>query len=545
MRPLPKRALRATAAAALLAATIYWSTLTGLDHTPYVRTAYYTATRARLDALATSPPAVTGPLEAGFGRASLTPVLGAGPPDSARGSFDTLPLAGYGNRDGRPATGIHDELWAKAVAVRVRDRRIVFVGADALIIPREVAEAASRALAADPGLRREELYFGATHTHAGPGGWGEGIVAEAFAGPYQPAVRDWMARQLTTAARAALADLAPAACGHGAFAAPAFVRNRLVGALGEVDTVFRYLALRQADGDQAVLGAYAAHATVLSADVMSFSGDYPGAWQRAVERGTGGLALFFAGAVGSHGPVAGAPGFDGATRMGEGLAAMLLEHLPRTPLTNRVRLGAVGLPVALPEPHVRLTDQRRLRPALARRLLPVGDHTWLQAVRLGDALWIATPCDFSGELALRLRPGFRERGLQTVVTSFNGDYIGYVIPARYYHLPGYESRTMSFFGPTVPDYFDELIRRLGILLADPPAGAEDARFDLGDAIRRDASLPGMPALCRGTPRDPQGGDGWPSAPGGSSGHRRGKGSSRRWSRAVAPSSYWTVPAASI
>jgi hypothetical protein len=47
-----------------------------------------------------------------------------------------------------------------------------------------------------------------------------------------------------------------------------------------------------------------------------------------------------------------------------------------------------------------------------------------------------------------------------VVTSFNGDYIGYVIPDKYYHLGGYEPRTMSFFGPNTADYLDELLRAL-------------------------------------------------------------------------------------
>ena len=37
--------------------------------------------------------------------------------------------------------------------------------------------------------------------------------------------------------------------------------------------------------------------------------------------------------------------------------------------------------------------------------------------------------------------------------------------SRYYHLDGYEPRTMSFFGPNVPDYFDEFIRKIALELA--------------------------------------------------------------------------------
>ena len=136
---------------------------------------------------------------------------------------------------------------------------------------------------------------------------------------------------------------------------------------------------------------------------MEFSADYPGAWQRAVEQATGGTAIFLAGAVGSHSPVPGAAGFDGVERMGKALAQAVLEQLPRTRVTNRIVLGAIGLDVQLPPLHARLTDGLRLRPWLARRLLPVEDHTFLPGFRLGDSVWISTPCDFSGELALDIK----------------------------------------------------------------------------------------------------------------------------------------------
>ncbi|MBE0540051.1 MAG: hypothetical protein IH623_01510 [Verrucomicrobia bacterium] len=60
--------------------------------------------------------------------------------------------------------------------------------------------------------------------------------------------------------------------------------------------------------------------------------------------------------------------------------------------------------------------------------------------------------------------------MSAVITSFNGDYIGYVICARYYHLDGYEPRVMSFFGPNVPDYFDEMIRAMALALINSSSG---------------------------------------------------------------------------
>ena len=90
-------------------------------------------------------------------------------------------------------------------------------------------------------------------------------------------------------------------------------------------------------------------------------------------------------------------------------------------------------------------------------MLPVADRTTLQAVRIGPWVWLSTPCDFSGELALELKQRARAADLRCAVTSFNGDYLGYVIPTRYASMDGYESRTMSFYGPALTEGFMETL----------------------------------------------------------------------------------------
>jgi hypothetical protein len=409
-----------------------------------------------------APPATveTGPLRAGFARVKLTPTVGASRDLPERGEFRALPLAGYGNRKGKPAEGVHDDVWVKAVAFAVGGQTGVVVCADALIVPREVTELAMARITPATGLRREQVYFAATHTHCSLGGWGEGPVGEAFAGPFQPAVRVWFAQQLAAATTQALQDLAPASLGHGSFAAPQFFRNRLVGDRGQVDPEFALLSVKRPDGKSAVLGSFGAHATVLGGGTMEFSAEYPGAWARAVEEATGGLALFAAGGVGSHSHKAPEGGFAGVEKLGRALAAESLARVTAIVVTNRVRFGVLGTTLELPEIQARVTDGVRLRPWLAAKLLPVGTRTVLQGFRFDDAVWLSTPCDFSGELALELKAEARARGQELQVTSFNGDYVGYVIPAKYYHLGGYEPQTMSFFGPQLPDLFMATLRQL-------------------------------------------------------------------------------------
>lgn len=436
--------------------------LAGVDARPAAELPGLRTAVARLDssrprlALDLAP----APLRAGFSRIKLTPSTGLAVDAPERGEFRALPLAGYGQRQGAPAAGVHDDVWVKALAFVSGSRTGIVVAADLLIVPREVSDAAVEELQARDGLGRDQLYFGSTHTHSSLGGWGEGFVGEAFAGGFQPGVRTWIARQLVAAVRAAVADLRPAEVGAGAFAAPEFVRNRLVGDAGRVDPEFSLLVVRRDDGGRAVLGSYSAHATVLPGRWMEFSGDYPGVWQRAVERETGALALFIAGGVGSHAPKPPAGGMEGAEQMGERLAAATRDGLATVALTNRPAFALTTVPLELPELQPRITDGVRLRPWVARQVLPVHPTTWLQALRVGDAVWLSTPCDYSGEMALDLKAAARERGLRAVVTSFNGDYVGYVVPEKYYHLDTYETRTMSFYGPQLPEEFATVLARL-------------------------------------------------------------------------------------
>ncbi len=443
---------------ALLIILIVWA-IRPVDNRPYFLSGYYQNTRARLDSLINQSRLTTGPLEIGMAAISTTPALQATRDLSADDFFPEVPLAGYGDRRGRPAQGVHDSLFMKAVAMRVGDQVAFLITWDGLIFPPEVAELALETLQADFPLQRAQVLFSATHTHCGIGGWGEGFLAEQFAGAYNAAIRRWLANQAARVLKKAYQDLTPAAVAGETFRAGEFVRNRLVGELGWVDDEFQLIVFRQIDGDYAVLGIFSAHATVLSEKVMVMSGDYPGYWQRALERRIPGMALFFAGGVGSHGPAGKGHGFERARHIGESLADSVLAYLGTLRFHDNTSLAYIGLPVDLPERHFRLSDGLRLNPKLASYVIPY-ENTYLQAIRIDSLIWIGTPCDFSGELALDLRRFAREQGFDAVITSFNAGYVGYVIPGKYYHFNAYESRLMSFYGPYMGDYFDELIRRL-------------------------------------------------------------------------------------
>lgn len=438
---------------------LIWA-LKRVDHTPYFESDYYSDTRSSLDSISNQLSLAEGEVQVGFGRASITPGLGAEKDDPATGVFKEIPLAGFGSRKGATAEGVHDSLFVKAVAIRVEEQLLVMIGSDMLIIPPNISEGVSRMVREKMGVNRNQLFFSATHTHSGVGAWSEGFVGKEFAGISNPNVVAWLIRQFSRAIEMAVEDLKPGGIGSGSFVAPGLISNRLVGEKGEKNSEFIFITANQNQGRSAILGSFDAHATTLGGWNMQFSGDYPGYWQRKLESEGIDMALFFAGSVGSHSPSSKGEQFASPKYIGEALADSVLKYVVHTETEDHIGLSYMTLGMHLPEFHIRVTDGLRLNPTLGGKLFPPIGDVCLQAARIGNLIWATAPCDFSGEMAIAYKNAMHKKGYRSLVTSFNGAYTGYIIPGKYYHLEEYESRLMSWFGPNMGPYTDEMIRRM-------------------------------------------------------------------------------------
>ena len=443
----------------LLFIVLLWA-LERVDYTPYFDSDYYAKTRSRLDSISKQLALANGEVQVGFGRVSITPAIGAEEDDIEIGAFKEMPLAGFGSRKGSYAEGIHDSLFIKAVALRVEEQLLVLVGSDMLIVPPNISEGVSRLVSERLGISRDQLLFSATHTHSSVGAWSEGYVGEEFAGESNPNVELWLVQQFSVAIEDAVADLQAGKIGSGSFHAPALISNRLVGEKGQKNSEFIYVAANQNSGKRALLGSFDAHATCLGGENMQFSGDYPGFWQRKLESEGIDMALFFAGSVGSHSPRSQGEEFEESRYIGEALADSVLKYMPDTELRDSIGLSFLTLGMDLPEKHIRVSDGLRLNPRLAGKLFPPSGKVSLQAAMIGDLIWVSTPSDFSGEMALDYKNAINNEGYRALVTSFNGAYVGYIIPGKYYHLNEYESRLMSWYGPNMGPYTHEMIRRM-------------------------------------------------------------------------------------
>ncbi len=444
---------------ALIILVIFFMSTSAVRQTSYFQEDYYHKTVARIDSIRSGMVSDVDSVQAGFARVSITPGL-KNPVDNAlEGKFIEVPLAGFGARKGAPATGIHDSIFIKTVALKINRQTIVVIGADLLIMPPAITDSVT-SLLADKGIGREQLFFSATHTHSSLGGWGGGVIGELFAGKENQNIEKWLVLQISGAITSAIADLRPARIGSGSFKAGSYTRNRLIGESGTKNDDFNFITIEQTGGKKAVIGSFSAHSTTIGSSNMEISADYPGCWQRKIEETPVDYALFVAGSVGSQSPVGKGEGFGKPEFIGEALADSLNAYLPKVTLTDKVAFSASTLKMHLPGYHIRLTSKINVATWLSRILMPLPENVYLQTLRIGDTIWITTPSDFSGEYALQIKNALAVKGFTANISGFNGSYVGYIIPGRYFYFDEYEPRMMGWFGPNMGEYTVDMIRRM-------------------------------------------------------------------------------------
>lgn len=430
-----------------------------VDKTPFYETEYFKKSNAAIDSIKSSFTPAKGVLQAGFSKISITPVINGATNNIEKGEFTKMPLAGFGARKGAPATGIHDSIFVKAAALKVNNQLVVFVGADLLIMPPNITDSVVQILT-QKGFKRSQLFLSATHTHSSLGSWGPGFIGKEFSGEFNPNVAKWLVQKITDAVLLAVDDLKPAAISAGDFSAEKYTRNRLVGELGTKNDDFSYIYLQQNAGKKAVIGSFSAHSTCMGDENMEISGDYPGYWQRKMENTLVDYAIFFAGSMGSQTNSGEGEGFNKPKFIGESLADSTLVYLRNITLNDTVLLSSATIKLNLPEYHFRITTTRNLATGISKKMMAYPENACLQVIRLGNMVWVTTPSDFSGEYALQLKNTLAVKGFDANVTSFNGSYVGYIIPGRYFYLDKYEPKTMGLFGPNMGDYTFHLINQL-------------------------------------------------------------------------------------
>ena len=219
-------------------------------------------------------------LKAGFARVNITPMRGIG-------------LAGYFKP--RFAEGVLDELEINALALACGEEKTVLVAVDHCGIAREIIKEFKEFVIERTGLKSEEIYIHATHTHTAP------YLNKGSEKPLEQEYYRMVQRKLVDAIEAALEDLKPARMGFGVGQAPniAFVRRfrmkdgsirtnpgvnnpEIAEPIGAVDERVSVLRFDREGAEDLVLIQFANHPDVVGGSMIS--ADWPGFARRQVEK---------------------------------------------------------------------------------------------------------------------------------------------------------------------------------------------------------------------------------------------------------------------
>jgi len=350
---------------------------------------------------------------------------------------------------------VQDSSYVKSLVISNGDQQLLFLNYELLIVHPFLAKTIENSIK-DSGLPIDHIYFTATHTHSGLGGYIPGIMGKVAFGGYDPEVVDLIASKTITAIKIALSQKDTASLYFKNTETRDLVSNRFIES-DPVDPYVRQLWIEKKNGQKASLITFAGHPTILSSKYMGLSGDYPHYLTQALEEEHLDFAMFAAGAVGSQRADAGGNEINNVISYAQKLKAVIEKDTIKTPISS----GAFKfnqLKVGLRSAHYRISDNFRLRSWLFDALF--GDaNVHMDLLKIGNLLMISSSAELSGVFMEDWVKLAAKNDLHFILTSFNGGYMGYVTPDIYYNYKYHEVRDMNFYGPYNGRYFDELIKR--------------------------------------------------------------------------------------
>jgi hypothetical protein len=226
-------------------------------------------------------------------------------------------LLGY---DARQSKGVHDRIYHRIVAMDDGQTEFILLSSELAGISPGFYDEFAADLERQTGIRRSQVWWTVTHTHAapevGPSGLGLVFQGDRYTHVYDHAYTDRVKTSLIDGIKEAHAKLGPATLEVGTGMSLANINRRardpqghiLLGLnpYGPADRQIGLLRLKRRDGSlMALIANYAMHGTVFSGKNLLISGDAPGIVAAYVEEKTGAPMLYINGAAGNLAPIYG------------------------------------------------------------------------------------------------------------------------------------------------------------------------------------------------------------------------------------------------
>lgn len=352
---------------------------------------------------------------------------------------------------------VQDSSFVKSLVIGNGNSTVAFVNYELMIVHPFLQEKINTAIKKE-NLPLDYVYFTATHTHSGMGGYIPGLVSKLALGGIDKTIVSLLTDKTIEGLKKALSVKDTVEIFFQKSRADTLVANRLIKE-DPVDPYIRQIIFEKKNGMKGSFMTFSAHPTILNSKFMGLSGDYPHYLTKMMEDSGYEFSLFAAGTVGSHRPVTNGKAPEDVMDYAKALHLNLEGNIEKTTIINQSNISMAQLPLNLRKAHFRVREKTRVRPWIFNALL--GDtNPHFDIIQIGNVLMISSSGEISGVFMADWEAFAKDRGLELIITCFNGGYIGYITPDEYYNYPLYEVRDMNWYGPYNGAYFDEIIRKL-------------------------------------------------------------------------------------
>jgi len=367
--------------------------------------------------------------------------------------------------------GLHDDLYATAVAISDGKTEIVILTADILFFMPGLIETVRKAISSQIGIPDKNIMLCATHCHSGPA-----PVADEDRPQIEQAYTANLPFLLIGCIRMAHDNLKPAKIGFGNGKANIGMNRRLTRPDGitvisanpdrPIDDQVGVVRVDSLDGHPlAVLVNYACHSVVLGNGSNVISRDWPGVMYDVVEKITGAKCLFIQGAAADINPLPGEPTdrMELVYQLGTEIGGEVVKVWATIETTPDVSLAVANKQLLLPlEPASKYADKLPQLVELddaageltlekfqawlysmgsrPQKTVGIGDQQSVpcevQAFRLGDTALVAFPAELFVKIGFAIKT--RSPTKNTLVATYTNGSVGYIPMPEDYAFGGYE-----------------------------------------------------------------------------------------------------------
>jgi hypothetical protein len=337
-----------------------------------------------------------------------------------------------GHSQNRRFTGIHDNLYVKALVVTGRGGSVAILTVDCIgLLYPQLLEIRRKVgvLVQDPAFDANHIVLSSTHTHAGPdvvGIWGPDLGHSGVDPAYLDRLTDTAVQLILrawTSRRTAKADYSVTRHGEG------WVEN--ISEPEELDRSVSSVRFTDKSGKPiATMTNFACHPTFVDAVHDKVSSDYVGGFYLRMDSAYGGVNLFLQGPIGGWvQPEKEAKTFEQAFLRGRGLADAVIQanYTPKKLRGSNFsfRRRVFNMPVANP------AFKALAAAGVIRRKLLDSVETEIVVFRIGEAGFATHPGETVPAMGLQTKAMMKNKGPRFVL-GLSMDAMGYILKPYFF-----------------------------------------------------------------------------------------------------------------